>query len=202
VSLLKNSFLFCLCLLAACGNKQESASSVEKTNVESAASFTILTTGMCPPPAYMCAEKIIGKTYRISFVPAAGCIVPDRLGDSIDRVNNETYDRLKKFYGRDMQDEIYDRIQNEYTSINQTDSILRIHPDLKKYDSLINESNIYFEKNNGRYIARFVINESSKEKSGEWVPKVKLLVITDSAAKKPLQIFEKDSTLKSLYDLL
>jgi hypothetical protein len=86
--------------------------------------------------------------------------------------------------------------------MNKIDSILRVHSSLKKYDSLISESNLYFEKNNKKYITRFVINEPSEKQSGEWIPKVKLLVETDSATKKPERIVEKDSTLKSLYDLL
>jgi hypothetical protein len=202
LSLLKNSFFLGACLLLSCNNnRQENFSSGQKANTGSVPSFTILTTGLPPPPSYISAEKIIGNAYHVSFIPAAGCIVPQWLSDSIDHVNSDCFEKLKKIYGRDVQVEIYDRIQMEYQCMEKIDSILRIHPDLKKYDSLIGESNLYFRKGNKQYITRFVINEPA-EKSGEWIPKMKLLVVTDSATKKPVRITEKDSTLKSLYDLL
>lgn len=208
-SLIKNSFIIFICLfLWRCNQVSVSNESgtfhVNKDSVtESAPTFTILTAGLPPPFLYQNAEKIIAKEYNIKFVFAAGCIISDRLSDSISKFNENSFAQLKAFYKRDVLKELYPRIEQEAAHLTKLDSVIEQKNEIKR---LALTDNVFknFSKSGNNYNIYFIVSEQNKHVTEKepriWLQKLKLVVNCDSLGKTINNISPKDSLVNSLYD--
>jgi hypothetical protein len=199
LSLIKNSFFIFSFLLVACNDvtisNPDKTIVIKSDKVSSAPSFTILQSGLPPPPLYTNAEDIVLKKYNVVNIFAAGCIVSERLGDSIETYNMASFHEMNKYYKTDMQERIYYETNKEHSIIKQLDSLLKIAPELKDR-SWAKDVFPYFVKTPGNYAAYYIVN-SADNKSGDQLQKLKLLVILDSTSKKITGILEKDSLIKT-----
>ena len=202
LSLLKNSF-FCLvviCFTISCNNAsgvKAIQTSDSTTKIVSTPSFTILQYGELPPPLYFNAIEIIGKHYNILFRDIAGCVVSEKLVDSILQCNTTTYSELKKIFKRDVKDEIDNAITIEYAYLNELDSILRKAKEIETEKELKNEL-IYYSRNNKIYAANFIVREPGDK---VLTFKLKLVATVDSSTKQISGITKKDSLIKQFSDL-
>lgn len=202
--LIKNS-VFCfliICVLSACDSKtvtieEECQVITEETSLPPAKRYTILLSGMLPPPKYANAQDIVAKIYNIHFAYAAGCIVDEAIGDSISKCNERTFADLKKQFHKDMATEIYNTIDSETAFLTKMDSIIRKDPEIKKLKTL-NDQLIYYSKKDKNYLAHFIVSEQDQKMLNF---KLKLTVNVDSATKALSNITAKDSLLKNFSDL-
>jgi hypothetical protein len=209
-SLIKNSFFYFLiaCCLSACNSKtvtveeecqviSESSEANTSKILNSAKSYTILLSGMIPPPNYANAQDIIKKIYNIHFVYAAGCIVDESIGDSISKYNERTFSDLKKRFNKDMATEIYKNLDIETAFLTKLDSTIRKDPEIKKLKKL-NDQLIYYSKKDKTYLANFIVSEPDHKVLNF---KLKLVVTVDSASKTLSNITVKDSLINNFSDL-
>ncbi|MBA3680681.1 MAG: hypothetical protein H0W73_05885 [Bacteroidetes bacterium] len=203
-SLIKNSFysfLIASCL-SACNSKtviveEECQVISDSDSLNPAKKHTILLSGMIPPPMYSNAQDIVGKNYNINFVYAGGCIVNERLGDSISKFNTQSFAALKKRFSKDVSSEIFAQLDNETAFLTLLDNSIRKDADLKKAYPIADEL-IYYSKKDKNYIAHVIITEADYK---VLIFKLKLLVVVDSLSKNISTILKKDSIINQPSDL-
>lgn len=209
LSLIKNSFIIFICLFfwqcnhVSVSNESGTFHINKDSVVQTASSFTILTAGMPPPFLYQNAEKIIAAEYNIKFISVAGCIINDRLSDSITKFNENSFAQLKAFYKRDVLTEIYPKIEKEAAHLIKLDSVLMQKPEMKRI-ALTSTAYKSYHKTGRNYSAYFVVSEQNKniteKEPRAWLQKLKLVVTCDSLGKTINNISPKDSLVNSLYD--
>jgi hypothetical protein len=168
---------------------------IKSDSTRSVRSFTILQAGLPPPPLYINAEDIVAKKYNIVNVFAAGCIISESLGDSIETFNMNSYHELNKYYKKDMREVIYNETDKQYRMIKDLDSLLRVAPELKD-KAWTKDQFPYFVKTPQTYVANFIVGSDDK-KSGSYIRKLRLQVAIDSATKKIKSLTDKDSIIKT-----
>lgn len=197
-----------MCALSACDQetkvieeKCQVISELPNTNVSAtlnaAKSYTILLSGMIPPPMYANAQDIVAKIYNIHFIYAAGCIVDEQAGDSISKCNERTFADLKKQFNKDIATEIYDRLDIETAFLTRIDSAIRKDPEIKKLKKL-HDQLIYYSKKDKNYLANFIVSEPDHKVLNY---KLKLVLTVDSATKTFSNLTTKDSLIKNFSDL-
>ena len=200
---LKNSFycLLLICFTTTC--KQDSDIEVGRvalskpTNLIATTSFTLLQYGELPPPIYFNGVDLIGKKYKIKFIDVAGCVVDDKLVDSVNQYNAKTYVALKQLYKRDLKQEIEEGISSEYAYLTKLDSTLRSDKHISNQKDLKDQL-IYYTKKNKNYLAHFIVSEPHQKGLNF---KLKLIVTLDSATKIISSISAKDSIIEQFSDL-
>ncbi|MBX7240699.1 MAG: hypothetical protein K1X92_03040 [Bacteroidia bacterium] len=93
--------VFSLLLLFACGNQPARKNENTHFPVKDTAGLRLLITGIPPVPEYENARDTIARKWGIQFIWVAGCIVSEKLADSIDRCNLEMEKRMQEKYGKD-----------------------------------------------------------------------------------------------------
>ncbi|MEO6304428.1 MAG: hypothetical protein ABIP51_14780 [Bacteroidia bacterium] len=203
LSFVKNN-VFCILIisvLSACDQKKEGIEKSEafkdSSIVSSAKSFTILLSGLIPPPMYSNAQDIVAKKYNINFIYAGGCIIDERLGDSISKFNEQTFASLKKRFNKDVSSEIFSQLDSETAFLTALDIIIRKNTDLKKTYPLADEL-IYYSKKDKNYTAHILVTEPDYKVLNF---KLKLVATVDSLSKSISNIIAKDSIIKQFSDL-
>ncbi|MDP1800574.1 MAG: hypothetical protein Q8L81_04435 [Bacteroidota bacterium] len=196
----KNKFYFLVALIifiAACNNHEKKSEADNTKNViDSVApvsnkTFTILLSGLPPPPMYSNALDIMEKVYNIDFVYAAGCIVSDRLGDSISTCNVKTFKELDKHYHQDLSTGLFGQLDKETHFLNSLDSTIRNKESIKKTYEVVDKS-IYYIKKDKNYLAHFI----STIPDGKVLTfRLNLIMTIDSATKNITGTVLKDSLI-------
>ncbi len=209
LSLIKNStfYFLVICFLSACESETvvveepcevlSGSTHTTASKVTVAKSYTILLSGIMPPPKYANAQDIVERIYNIHFKYAAGCIVDEQIGDSISKCNERTFTDMQKRYHKDMAKEIYDRLDAETAFLTKMDSIIRSNPEIKKQKKL-HDQLIYYSKKDKSYLAYFIVSEPDHKVLNF---KLKLVVNVDSATKALSKITAKDSLINNFSDL-
>ncbi len=209
LSLIKNStfYFLVICFLSACESETvvveepcevlSGSTDTTASKVTVAKSYTILLSGIMPPPKYANAQDIVERIYNIHFKYAAGCIVDEQIGDSISKCNERTFADMQKLYHKDMAKEIYDRLDVETAFLTKLDSIIRSNPEIKKQKKLSDQL-IYYSKKDKSYLAYFIVSEPDHKVLNF---KLKLVVNVDSATKALSKITAKDSLINNFSDL-
>jgi hypothetical protein len=196
----KNKFYFLIALIifiAACNNHEKiSETESTKTVVDSVPAlstktFTLLLSGPPPPPMYSNALDIMEKVYSIDFVYAAGCIVDERIGDSISAHNDQTFYNLNKYYRKDISTGLFAQLDQETAFLNRVDSTIRNKESIKKTYDVVNKS-IYYTKKDKNYLAHFI---STKTEGKIMTFKLNLIMTIDSATKNITGTLLKDSLI-------
>ncbi|MBA2612601.1 MAG: hypothetical protein H0U95_11555 [Bacteroidetes bacterium] len=183
-------------LFASCSNietpvEKKDALVSDSTILSANETFTILLSGPPPPIMYSNALDIIGKRYRIDFVYAAGCIVSERLDDSISTFNDESLYKLNKYYHKDLSLGLFDQLDKENSFLNRVDSSIRNKESIKKtYD--VADKSIYYTKKNKSYLAHFI---SSNTEGKIMTFRLNLIMTIDSATKNITKTVLKDSLI-------
>lgn len=96
--------LLLLLILFSCKDKQyqqKTDSFAKEMKLDSNATFRLLKSGVPPEAKVENALKIIGKKWGIAYYWVAGCIVSDKLSDSIEKNNSEVLKRIDLKFGKD-----------------------------------------------------------------------------------------------------
>ncbi len=189
------TLLFSL-LLVSCTNNETKSEKQEEPKTDSTAllpteTFTLLLSGLPPPPMYSNALDIMEKVYNIDFVYAAGCIVSDRLGDSISTCNDKTFNELDNYYHKDFSSQLYDQLDKETHLLNGLDSMIRNKESIKKTYEVVDKS-IYYTKKDKNYLAHFI---STKPDGKVLTFRLNLIMTIDSASKNITGTVLKDSLI-------
>lgn len=104
---MKSLLFFCLLFIQSSGWSQSDT-----------ARFVIRTAGFfSEEDDYDKIEDSIAKKWDIEYSQVAGCISTTEFSDSINRINNSTYKRLKAHYGPDWQKRFDDEVDAAYTNL-------------------------------------------------------------------------------------
>ena len=96
----------CFCfLMISCQQESKSKHITIKTDIavadtaqlRSLQTFTLLQTGPPLPILYENVQDIVSKKYNVYFVWAGGCMITEKLQDSIESFNTNTEKQLNKF---------------------------------------------------------------------------------------------------------
>lgn len=96
--------LLLLLILFSCKDKQyqqKTDSFAKEMKLDSNATFRLLRSGVPPEAKVENALKIIGKKWGIAYYWVAGCIVSDKLSDSIEKNNSEVLKQIDSKFGKD-----------------------------------------------------------------------------------------------------
>jgi len=205
--LLINSFRFIILFLCCIRCNQQTVSE-SKNNRQvktdsilpiSPQTFTILTSGFPPPLLYENARVFVEKKYNVKFVYAAGCIVNERLDDSISEFNEATLYKMNKLFKRDMAEDVYKETESEYNYLNKLDSLIRGSEKFKQF-GFFKEAYIYYIKKKKNYLAYFIVSGSGKpvfRYNPGSTYRLKLVSKIDSASMNINNIEIKDSLINT-----
>ncbi len=82
-------------------HRQKTDSLAEKMKIDSNGMFRLLRSGIPQEVKYENALNVIGKKWGIAYYWVAGCIVSDKLSDSIEKNNSEVLKRIELKFGKD-----------------------------------------------------------------------------------------------------
>lgn len=103
--------------------------------------------GMIPPPFYDNAKEIIGHQYNVQYVRVAGCIVSQRLMDSVQEFEKKSIEKLARRKPPLAIDSLNKYIEKEYHYLQFIDSVLT------KSNMIKNKGYLYYTRFNGVYSA-------------------------------------------------
>lgn len=115
--IMKASFvLLVLLILFSCNDKQhqqKTDSLAKKMKLDSNATFRLLRSGIPQDAKFENALKVIGKKWGIEYYWVAGCIVSDKLADSMEKNNSEVLKRIELKYGKDWYTKFHQEINQQ-----------------------------------------------------------------------------------------
>ena len=94
-------------------HQQKTDSLAEKMKLDSNATFRLLRSGIPQDAKYENALKIIGKKWGIEYYWVAGCIVSDKLADSMEKNNSEVLKRIELKFGKDWYTKFHQEINQQ-----------------------------------------------------------------------------------------
>ncbi len=187
------SLIMMSCTTSETKSEKKEALKKDSTALLPAKTFTLLLSGPPPPPMYSNALDIMEKVYNIDFIYAAGCIVDERIGDSISTQNDQTFYNLNKYYRKDISTGLFAQLDQETAFLNRVDSTIRNKESIKNTYDVVHKS-IYYTKKDKNYLAHFI----SAIPDGKVLNfKLNLIMTIDSATKNIMGTVLKDSLIDS-----
>lgn len=94
-------------------HQQKTDSLAKKMKLDSNATFRLLRSGIPQEAKFENALKMIGKKWGIEYYWVAGCIVSDKLADSIEKNNSEVLKQIELKFGKDWYTKFHQEIEQQ-----------------------------------------------------------------------------------------